>query len=182
MSQSMRDDSLLLPDDVLVAFGNNLLEQADSKLRIVGVASQGDSYVQFAAENPAGRSPEGRSPRLVAPICRLRNGVIGFRSILLVKDPAARRTTWLTNGQASRNTKEIMFMGEAGPKLAASRDAFVAWVRSSRTAETPRDAIDWQEGFIADELASGLYGDGFEIITGDERLPLARDEAVAPTP
>jgi len=177
----MRDDSLLLPDDILVAFGNNLLEQAGSKLRITGVRSQGHDYVQFDAENPAGRSEQGRSPRLVAPICRLRNGVIGFRSILLVKDPA-KRTTWLTNGQSSRNTREIMFMGEAGPKLAASRDAFEAWVRSSRTAATPRDAIDWQEGFIADELASGLYGDGFDILVGDERLPLARDEAVVPAP
>jgi len=178
----MRDDSLLLPDDVLVAFGNNLLEQADSKLRITGVRSQGHDYVEFAAENPLGRSEQGRSPRLVAPICRLRNGVIGFRSILLVKDSTARRTTWLTNGQSSRNTREVMFMGEAGPKLAASREAFEAWVRSSRTDDTPADAIEWQEKFIADELASDLYGDGFEIIMDDSRLPLAREGTAAPAP
>jgi len=178
-----RNDQLLLPDDVLVAFGNHLLEQAGSKLRITGIRSQGDGYVQFDAVNPAGRSEQGRSPRLVAPICRLTTGVIGFRSILLVKDPSARRTTWLTNGQSSRNTREIMFMGEAGPKLAASRDAYAAWFRSARTAATPKDAIDWQENEIVRGLSTGLYGDDFEIMEDGERIPLFRQDAeAAPAP
>jgi hypothetical protein len=106
-----RDDRLLFPEDVLVAYGNRLLEEAGTVIRITSVRHrQNDHYVLDAA------TPSGTPVKLYAPTCEFAPGLIGFRSLLRVVD-ASKVSKWLGNGQASRNVREVIFHGEQGPRM-----------------------------------------------------------------
>jgi len=166
MSAPYRDEKVLLPDEALVAFGNRLLEAAGTDMRIESVRIR--DYDHFVFDGVS----RGRPASLVAPTCEFRNGYMGFRSILQVVSPS-KPHTWLPNGQASRNTREIVFHGEEGPRLAASRDSYAAWVRSGFEENISAQRRAFFDAQTAEVLSGGLYGDDFEIVENGERRPLA---------
>jgi len=166
MSLPRRDPAVLLPDDALVAYGNMLLVSATLLTRVTAVRERACDHITFD-----GQAPDGLPIRVIAPVFVITGGCITFRSLLRVID-RDRPAKWMEEGQASRNTKELLFLGTRGPKLVASRDAYAEWVRSGYEEGITNVRRAYFESEIADGLSLGLFGDTVEVITAHGRQPL----------
>lgn len=71
-----------------------------------------------------------RGKKHICPIVEFAPGMVSIRSILAVARPSARYT-WLPNGQAGTNTKEIAFFGEQGPRLVSTKDRLREWAKET---------------------------------------------------
>lgn len=175
------DFKTLFPDEMLVAYANQLLEEAGSRLTVTGVKETADRWIRFEAKGPRGKA------ELVAPFGMPRSGTIFFRSILKVQDPA-RGGSWLINGQASTGTSEIAFYGENGTWLATSLDRLRAYLESGKegtAAERAAEFDDWVESQIAVAVTQGLVRERAETINWQkdgERVTLEDTPPSAPSP
>lgn len=176
------DFKKLFPDELLIAYANRLLDEADSKLTVIMVKETADRWIRFEAEGARGGKVE-----LVAPFGSPRDGTIFFRSILKVKDPA-RGGSWLINGQASTGTTEIAHYGENGVWLATSLDRLRAYLEGGKEAianDRVEDFDRWIDNRVAVAKTQGLLRERPETIdwTKDgERLPVSEEAAAAPAP
>jgi len=166
MSLPRRDPTVLLPDDALVAYGNMLLVSATLLTRVTAVRRRTSNHIEFD-----GQAPDGLPIRVIAPTVGITDGCITFRSLLRVIDPD-RPARWLEEGQSSRNTKELLFLGTRGPKLVAGRESYANWVRSGYEDDITPVRRAFFESEIADGLSMGLFGEAAEIITDEGRQPL----------
>jgi len=166
MSLPRRDPAVLLPDDALVAYANMLLVSATLLTRVTAVRERAPEHIGYE-----GRAPDGLPIRVIAPMFVITGGCITFRSLLRIIDPD-RPAKWLEEGQASRNAKELLFLGTQGPKLVTSRDNYANWVRSGYEEGITNVRRAYFESEIADGLSLGLFGDEVEVITAHGRHPL----------
>lgn len=115
----------------------------------------------------------GRMPRMrlehkfVIPIENRIPGVITARSVLV--NTGRENMSWLLNGQASRNCREIVFIGASSDNirsLHASKDMLKAWTHQN-LPNIPDERKDAAERAFNDNyehhLAFGCYGDDVSI-------------------
>jgi len=165
-------NEILFPEAVLVAYANRLLASSGAGFVVHGaVRTQYDRVVLFSMD------PSGRNYRFVAPVCEFALGLLSFRSIL------RGGSAWKPDGRPEQEDGEIAFYGNGGPRLAASKKALSAYLRSARP-EPWQDRAAHREDIertLAERLARGLYGEGYEIeILGRAREALAVEDIPAP--
>jgi len=162
---------LLFPYELIVEFANKMLADAGQSVRAVDAAAVHHNYYVF--QSLAGN---GRAVTLYAPICEFDTGVISFRSIL---QKAGSLPRWLTNGQASSDCRELVFHGEQGPKLIASRDALAAYMRSGKPEayRSPDLYLQNVETRLSEYLARGWYGEDYVIVSEGKKEILPHDRS-----
>jgi hypothetical protein len=115
----------------ILEFANSQLKQANSKIVLSEVTGHSlySNHIEFKTN---------RGAKAVAVIFNRSPSQLSIKSILKIKNKA-RHATWLINGQASKNTDQLVFNGECGKTLQAPLDRFEQAVYDAITNP------DWSE-------------------------------------
>lgn len=161
------DLNKLFPEDVLIAYANELLSISGSDfVTVYGAVYPRENHVTLQAQDE-----NRKNVRMIAPVCEFAPGIIAFRSLLLTKDTFG---SWLSNGQASVGCKELAFFGENGPKLVASRQGLSDYFLSGSAEEFQNAAgyREYMESTLSMQLEKGFYTDTFDVLEGPDRRSL----------
>jgi len=105
----MTDEETKSPDPIqqLLNEVNDVLRRANSRVKAQSIRWFDHDVAIFET---------ARGGRLAAPLCWFDGNKIGIRSLLKVRNKW-ERWTYLYNGQAGKNTEEIVFFGETDTPL-----------------------------------------------------------------
>lgn len=164
----------VFPEEAMVSYAALLLGGLDFGHSVYGAVQARPDHVVLLA-----RSAEGRNVRLVAPLCEFAAGVVSFRSIL--KALPGEAASWDADGRPVHGCVALVHFGERCVRLAASRDSISSHMRSGTPAphQHPAGYREDVECMLAGRLSRGIYGEFFETVDGDRRVPLALQTELA---